>query len=580
VATRRTDKNSNTPARKKRAGSTNNSSAKKTETTQKPIVIACTVLGVLLVLFLAISTYAMYSGDRTLAKNGLTLLGMDIGGKNAAEIETMLQENDAVNAFSVTFTCNNIQQTVTAEDVSLKIDTKKTAEHAVAHGRENLFSAFASLFGSKTLTPIYTYDPIALSDVSVVLSEKCGGTLKQHQIVIEDTQIVIKAGQKGSGVELTEIKKRFEDAVLNGGGSYTLKMTNTEPAEIDVEELYSTVYSEPADAHYSIEGKEVIIAPEVNGKSFNKEDAKHKLAGFKPGSADVIIPLDITPATVKAADINKTLFADVLGESKSKYVVSNRNRSNNVELAAKYVHGTILLPGDEFSYNNIVGPRTYERGFKAASVYENNKMVDGLGGGICQTSSTIYSAVLYADLEVTERHEHTLEVSYVPLGTDATVAYGSLDFRFKNNTSAPIKISAVAANGVVTVKVLGTKENPNKTVEIVTNRKYYNPYTTTTIEDATLEPGAKVVESTGFNGATVETYKIIKENGVQISNTLIHTSRYVMAPRVERVGPTSELPTDGSNPDATTPTDGDVVIEGNQSTAEQIYDDLQIPDGI
>ena len=122
-------------------------------------------------------------------------------------------------------------------------------------------------------------------------------------------------------------------------------------------------------------------------------------------------------------------------------MTSNKPRAANVELAAKLINRTILLPGDEFSYNGSVGPRTAARGFKAASVYENNKMVDGLGGGICQTSSTLYAAVLYADLQVTERHEHSLEITYAPLGMDATVAYGSLDFRFKNNTSMPIKIT-------------------------------------------------------------------------------------------------------------------------------------------
>ncbi len=575
-----------TSARRKRAMDVE---TKKKTTERKPSVqmpnIKVWIVAIavaVVVLFLGISTYSLYAGDRETAKAGVSVLGIDVGGMHAAEIKALLEEQGMLQDFAVTYICDGESETVTAEDVSLVLDVEKTTEAAVSHGRKNIFSAFAALFAKKEIAPVYTYDVFALADASVALSRRCGGSLKQHEVTIGEEDVRIRAGASGTGVDLEKMQKYFEEAILVGGGEYKLSLTKTKPAQINIDELYETVFCESANAHYTIEGKEVTITPEVNGKSFDKAEAARQLADFGEGSETVIIPLDVTEATIKAEDINKTLFADVLGKYSTKYLTSNKPRANNVELAARYVDGTILLPGDEFSYNNVVGPRTAARGFKAASVYENNKMVDGLGGGICQTSSTIYAAVLYADLEVTERHEHSLEVHYIELGMDATVSYGTLDFRFKNNTDAPVKVVAKASGGTVNVQILGTQANPNKKVEIVTERLSFTPYGTTTVNDETLEPGKTVQDAEGFNGAVVNTYKIITENGKQLSNKLLHKSTYRMANRIIRVGvapdtlpvdpnapvypnpPTdSNTATDPSVPtDPTLPTDPTVVPEG------------------
>ena len=592
---RNSERQTHTSARRKRALSNEesvNKAAKKTtekkaaskaKLPNKGFMLVGGAVALVIVLFLAISSYVMYAGDRAYAKEGTSVLGIDVGGKNAEEIVALLNENAVLDDFTVVYNCEGESETVTAQDVALVLDAQKTAEAAVTRGRTNIFSAFASIFTSKEIVPVYSYDVLALSEVSASLSEKCGGSLKQHEIHIEEDHIRICAGEAGTGVDPEEIQADFEEAILSGGGEYTLSLSKAKPLQVDVEELYALVYCEPADAHYTIEGKEVTITPEVNGKSFDKAEATRQLSGFGEGSEDVVISLDVKEASVKAEDINKTLFADVLGKYSTKYMTSNKPRANNVELAARYVDGTILLPGDEFSYNNIVGPRTYERGFKAASVYENNKMVDGLGGGICQTSSTIYAAVLYADLEVTERHEHSLEVHYIDLGIDATVAYGTLDFRFKNNTTAPIKIVAKAGGGTVNVQILGTNENPDKKVEIKTDRISFTPHGTTTVNDPTLPIGQQKEDAEGFNGAVINTYKIISENGKQISNKLIHKSTYRMANRVVRVGvdpnavpaDPSVVPTDPNavpvNPNATpqTPTTPQAPTESGTASAPE-----------
>ena len=134
------------------------------------------------------------------------------------------------------------------------------------------------------------------------------------------------------------------------------------------------------------------------------------------------IPVKRTPAEVTADRLAEVLFSDTLASTSTSLNAGNRDRTNNVRLACEHINGTILNPGDEFSYNGVVGERTAARGFKAAGAYANGKVVDEVGGGVCQPSSTLYMAVLRADLEVTERHNHSFTVAYTPLGEDATVS--------------------------------------------------------------------------------------------------------------------------------------------------------------
>jgi vancomycin resistance protein YoaR len=199
------------------------------------------------------------------------------------------------------------------------------------------------------------------------------------------------------------------------------------------------------------------------------------------------------------------------------------------------------MPGQEFSYNKVVGERSLERGFQIAKVYQSGKVVDGLGGGICQTSSTLYNAVLYADLEITERRNHSLPVSYVNLGRDATVVYGTTDFRFKNNQKTPIKIDAKASGGVLTVKILGF-EDDNKKITLKTETVQVRPFTETIIQDTTIPVGSTQITQKGSNGYIVKTYKITTIDGVTSEPKLISTDTYAPIVQIKKIGvePTME----------------------------------------
>ena len=176
------------------------------------------------------------------------------------------------------------------------------------------------------------------------------------------------------------------------------------------------------------------------------------------GSATGMATLIDFAALQQGADqdfLENLLFRNLIGECVTQ-IPGTENRLNNIILATACVNGYILEPGEEFSFNRVVGQRTTDRGFRSAPAFSSGTTVMAVGGGICQVSSTMYSAIMDSSLSVTERHPHGLPVSYIPRGRDATVSWGSLDFRFLNNTDYPLRIDAEVDGRTLTVRVYGT----------------------------------------------------------------------------------------------------------------------------
>ena len=184
------------------------------------------------------------------------------------------------------------------------------------------------------------------------------------------------------------------------------------------------------------------------------------------------------------------------------------------------------MPGEEFSFNNTVGKRTTSAGFKVATVYSNGQVTTDVGGGICQVSSTLYNAVLKANLEITNRRNHTFTVGYVPIGLDATVSWGSPDFKFKNSRNYPIKIVATTSNKNLYIKIYGMKEEVEYEVELVSYKTGTVPYSTVYTTDASLPKVQTKVVQSGSNGAKSVAYRVLKLNGKEVSRTLLSKDTY------------------------------------------------------
>ena len=190
-----------------------------------------------------------------------------------------------------------------------------------------------------------------------------------------------------------------------------------------------------------------------------------------------------------------------------------------------------------FSYNKVVGKRTVEEGYKDAKIYVDGGVQDGLAGGICQISSTLYNAVLLANLEVVERRNHTFTTSYLPAGKDATVVYGAIDFQFKNSRQYPIKLEASVKNGIAEFKIHGMEEEKEYEVRILPVRTASIPYSTTYEEDPTLMPGQEKVVQAGHAGYKVTTYKEVRYNGQIVSKDVISSDTYSPMRTIKKVAP-------------------------------------------
>ena len=239
-------------------------------------------------------------------------------------------------------------------------------------------------------------------------------------------------------------------------------------------------------------------------------------------------------------EYRKMLFRDEMS-SYSTEVEGSENRKTNVKLAAQYCDGTILMPGESFSYNLGVGELTEERGFLPGPSYADGQSVMDMGGGICQVSSTMYMACLYANLEIDERHCHPYPSSYVPAGLDATVAWGGCDFVFTNDTDYPIKISTSYDGYSTSCTIWGTITEPFS-VELYTETVETEPYETKYELDKSLGKDEQVLDTVGIEGLTVQSYRRVYDgDGNVISDNPEAISVYSKRDEVYKVG---KLPKD------------------------------------
>lgn len=271
-----------------------------------------------------------------------------------------------------------------------------------------------------------------------------------------------------------------------------------------------------------------VFAGEENGFAIDQDklaaDISQALKDKKFDAKITAIGSDVAPeiSAASAKEKYKTI------SSFTTNTTANQNRNTNVRLAAEAINGTVIKPGQEFSFNGTVGQRTEAKGYKGAAAYNNGEVVQEIGGGVCQVSTTLYNAVFKAGLKISSRRSHTFEPSYVTPGRDATVSWDQPDFKFINNSSTAIGLRASYADQKVTVSVYGipiledgiTWDLDSKKVEDLGTP---NP---TYEEDQTLQPGEEVIKSKGSAGSRWETYKVVYKNGKEISRELDHKTTY------------------------------------------------------
>ena len=311
------------------------------------------------------------------------------------------------------------------------------------------------------------------------------------------------------------------------------------PAKVlTAQEIYDTVSVEMKNAGY--DAKTDTILPEHAAARFDVAAAQAALDAAQPGET-VELPAEIQRPAVTAEVLKDVLFRDVLGEAKTK-VGGTSARKSNVRLSASAINGYVMNSGDVFSYNEAVGKRTAERGYQAAPAYVKGETVDEIGGGICQTSSTLYLACLRSNLAITERYAHRYIPAYIPAGMDATVSWGGPDYKFTNNTDYPVKIVTSYEGSYLTVKLLGT--NATGITAKMTNEKLSTTsFEVVYEEDDTLAPGTEKVKTTPYTGSKWRTFRHLYDaNGKWLSSDYEATSDYKARNKVILKGPAPEVP--------------------------------------
>lgn len=281
------------------------------------------------------------------------------------------------------------------------------------------------------------------------------------------------------------------------------------------------------------------VTPEQTGKKLDIDGSIGKI------KSDLLPALQVCrdyPPTLELpfAEQAPKVTASILGQIDSSmgifttaYATSTENRASNVETAAKTINNTLLMPGEEFSFNKVVGPRTVEAGFVTAPVILDGQLQPGMGGGICQVSTTLYNAALLANLKITKRSHHSLPIHYAPPGRDATVAYDSLDLRFENSTSAPILINTFASDRKLTVSIYG--KGPAPKVNIVLSNQYNLPIKNINKDDPNLPKGYTKVESPGKAGKAVTVTRVVGE-GPDAKREQLSSDKYNGEPSITIVG--------------------------------------------
>lgn len=470
---------------------------------------------------------------------GTYVSGVNIGGLTIEEAEIKITEEIKSRVPIVTLRISETEFKIKTSDYA-KYDAWKTAKNAYKNGKNNYFSKFANFitpFTKKDVTLVVYVNTTKVTKLLNDFKTETDIPYKENSYEIKDEFLNIYTGHSG---RTTDAEKMYNDVSENlkkfETSTISIKQKHIKYDGVNIEKIRKEIYKSPQNASVDYESNKV-INPE-DGIDFDVEQAKKIFDDSKEDSS-YKIKLIITKPKITLETLSDEVFKETFASYSTNFDKSNINRSTNIKLAVSKINGKIILSGEIFSYNDTVGNRTLSAGFKSAPVYEGNRIIDGIGGGICQVSSTLYNAVLYSGLEILERTNHSLPVSYVPKGQDATVAWDSIDFKFKNCFDFPIKVVASANNGILTVSFKGFKKNDYE-IKITNETTTAIPFKTSYKEDKNLSPNETKTIQKGSNGSKITSTRRFIKNGIIIKTEVLPSSTYMPTDEIIAINPNEE----------------------------------------
>lgn len=531
----------------------------------KKIIIPVSIVIILFIIYFVICLMAG-SGDFV---SRTTINGINVGQMTKQEAVTALNklfEKDTLKLL-IQMKANETHYTIDLTDnVSFEAtqEVKKISQRVQGHF---LTRAYYNLFDHDYVIPVKIKDQKKLKQAIKESQILEYDTTQKTTYTLENQKIIFTKGKNGEKVSEAQTIKDIENAFEQ----YEFKkeiVCQLEPTylEEEMKSLHQKLVKKVQNASLD-KNNDYTIIPSQIGIEYNLEEAQKAFLKTESGKTFAVAAA-ITQPTITTEDLENNLFKDTLG-SYSTYVTGSSVRKNNVRLAGLKCN-SILLPGEEFSFNEQVGERTTARGFGAAGAYRDGETVNEVGGGVCQSSSTLYNAVLLSNLEVTLRYNHSYISSYVPIGRDATVSWGGPDFRFKNNQAYPIKILMSYSGSRLYCKILGTNLDGSY-VKMTSKQISSTPFQTQYIDDPTLEVGKEKVQTSGYNGARAQSYRYVYDkNGNLISSKKEAYSIYKKRDKVVRRG-TKPVEMTPEQTETETP-----VTDSNQILPETQYPQIPV----
>ncbi len=543
---------------------------------KKVIIVSSITIGIAFIIISIFSTiFALLNINNDKIISGISIEGIDVSGLSKEEALANIQNiyNEKMQK-DINIKYEEYENSLNPTAMEVKYNIEEAINEAYSVGKDNNifinnYQILFTLIGKKDIKVNMSLNEEITKQSIEDIGANLPGIVIESSYAIEGEELIISKGNTGIHIDtdklLEKVKENLQD--INAKEDYIqIPVITKEPTPIDIEKIHSEVCKEPQDAYYVEEPFE--IHPEVEGISFDIEEAKKILA--EEGKEEYVIKLTITKPNITIEKIGSKAFPNQLSTFTTRYDVSDRDRSTNLELACSKLDGKVVLAGETFSYNQTLGPRTVATGYKNAKIYSNGQVVDGIGGGICQISSTLYNSVLMANLQIVERRNHQFVTSYVDEGRDATVVYGATDFRFKNTRKYPIRISASAKNGIATVSIYGIKEENEYTFEFSKKIISTIPQTVQYIEDSTLEVGTEQIKQKGTNGLIVETYITKMLNGKVVSTKLLSKDTYNALARIVLKGTkTVQIQAPTTYPQVSEPVQQESVPETPKETQPQ-----------
>ena len=334
---------------------------------------------------------------------------------------------------------------------------------------------------------------------------------------------------------------RIEELALKGKDIPLEFSVDAEKTEKIVKKKARGFQTDKKDARLKRKDGKFIIEDEVNGVTVDFAANARRLAEQIEDpdwdQQDIIFAMEYETDPAEHTAEELSAVQDVLGTFTTSFADSTEGRCVNVENGAKRIDGTLLYPGESMSVYDKVAPFNAENGYRLAGSYENGTTVQTYGGGICQVSTTLYNAVLRAELEVTERQNHSMTVHYVELSEDAAIAGTEKDLKFKNNLDHPVYIEGTTEGRTITFTIYGKEyRDKNRSIEFVSETTSTRAPGEKKVKDDSLEEGKTKVESAGRTGYTARLWKVIYENGEEQERIQVNKSSYMSVPKVVRVG--------------------------------------------